>query len=145
MWLSCHAHDAALHPQGVAASDHARDGTPEQPLHSPASGADLPWGFARGMPSLGELFAAAAAAAAAGGDPADRAEAASESSQARDNRSADRAHEGSPEPDEEAGGRRSLYMRRLQDSRAFHCPDATECMADALGAKDALQSLQVGG
>ena len=126
--------------QGVAVRDSAHDGTVDrQAASGSAIGGDLPWGFARGMPTLDELFDAAAAVAAPAGT-ADGAASAAEQ--------AGRSHlaGGANDVDaaEEAGSRhQSLYMRRLQDSRAFHCPDATECMAEALGAKDALQSLQV--
>ena len=107
------------------------------------TGGDLPWGFARGMPSLAELLAAAGAAGSlpARGGAADRG-ADPDADEAQGSR-ATAGLEGGAVSDE-AGVHQSLYMRRLQDSRAFHCPDATECMAEALGAKDALQSLQVG-
>lgn len=35
------------------------------------------------------------------------------------------------------------YMQRLLRSRAFHCPDATEAMAEACGAAQPLHALQV--
>lgn len=123
-----------LRAQGVAVPDPAPDETAERRPHRRLDGGDLPWGFARGVPSLEELFAAASAR----GDPADGA-AQDAGQDPQSSRPQDRA-DGSPSPGE-AGGQ-SLYMRRLQDSRAFHCPDATECMAEALGAKDALQGLQ---
>ena len=139
-------HDGASSRQGVAAPDSARDAaTAGRPAQSPASGGDLPWGFARDMPSLDELFAAAAGPAgrpARGGTSAGRG-ADPDAGQAQTSHVAD-DYGGGERFGEEAGGHhRSLYMRRLQDSRAFHCPDATECMAEALGAKEALQSLQV--
>lgn len=34
-------------------------------------------------------------------------------------------------------------MQRLLQSRAFHCPDATEAMAEACGAAQPLHALQV--
>ena len=121
--------------QGVAAPVSTVGRVPAQSPHGPLGDTDLPWGFARGMPSLDELFAAAAAsrgdasekaADPSGGDPAGR-------------------DQGTvAEAIVAAVGSQSLYMRRLQESRAFHCPDATECMAEALGAKDVLQGLQVG-
>ncbi len=139
-----------LSTQGVAASGPSNDAAAAgaQPAHSPASGGDLPWGFARGMPSLDDLFAAAAGAAgrpARGGPAIDRgADPDPFPAQSSGRSAADGLGGGAGSDDEEAGGhRRSLYMRRLQDSRAFHCPDATECMAEALEAKEALQSLQV--
>ena len=120
--------------QGVAVPDPDGGGVLSHPQPAPGSGNELPWGFARGMPSLDELFAAAAAA------PGDFAGTAAGPSRNGDSAEGDGGRGG----ETEAAATQSLYMRRLQESRAFHCPDATECMAEALGAKDALQGLQVG-
>ena len=37
-----------------------------------------------------------------------------------------------------------LFLRHLDASRLFHCPDAVDAMAEAYGVSDAFEGLQVG-
>lgn len=123
-----------------------------------------PWGFASGMPSIDELFNAAAAKI-----PAQSHAAASSTASALIAASPDDPKPGSDHPPNsvipttsaglERGNAAALvmvsqplvespntektYVQRLGNSRAFHCPDATQAMTEACGAARSLEALQV--
>ena len=121
-----------------------------------------PWGFASGMPSLEELFSAAAARLSPQ-SPAVNDLTASATAPTAPGTSgpgplgqpttAQPPATANPDLDRTAGliesqpaaspGSIRTYVQRLGDSRAFHCPDATEAMAEACGVAQSLGALQV--